>query len=234
MSEAVPIPLTGAPLPGAASRAATRSVRDRRLTETAPARCLCYAAFSELTASPHEVDPRPAVRQRAGVGTSLPYAAGLDALLVELGAAELPRLQAEYSGMFEVGSQGPPVPIREDLLTGQVGGTREDIVRFYEYFGYVLDEKFAWQPDHLSVELEFMHFLCFREAEGGADVLSFQLAQLDFCERHLARLVPLLASGVAELAPDALYTRVLMELKDFVRGDIEWQQGTVVAATGGN
>ena len=120
-----------------------------------------------------------------------------------MSGADLAGLRREYSGIFEVGSQGPPVPIREDLQTGQRAGTREEVVRFYEYFGYVLDDRFAWQPDHLSVELEFMHYLCFREAEAAseADALSFQLAQADFAERHLTAWLPLLAGNVAVLAP---------------------------------
>lgn len=209
-----------------------RIVRDRHATDTAPLRCVCYAACSELAASPHDLDPRPALRERIGIGAAIPYAAGLDALLAELAAAELPRLQAEYSGLFEVGSQGPPVPIREDLHSGQRAGIREDVVRFYDYFNYRLSEKFAWQPDHLSVELEFMHFLCYREARAGADALSYQLAQLDFAGRHLARWVPDFARSVAQLAPGSLYARAMGAVAGFVAGDHQWQQDTVLADGG--
>lgn len=192
------------------------------------ARCLCYAAFSELTASPHEIDPRPALQGRIGAGAGLAHAAGLDSLLIEVSAADIGTLRSEYSGLFEVGSQGPPVPIREDLQTGQRAGTREDIVRFYEYFGYTLDEKHAWQPDHLSVELEFMHFLCYRETQGSEQVLSFQLAQADFSERHILRWVPGLRAGVERVAPGSLYARVIVCLDDFVTGDFAWQSGTII------
>ena len=206
----------------------TRSVGNRHAAETAGLRCLCYAACSELVASPHEMDPRPALRDRVGACAAVPYASHLDPLLAEVSAAELARLRSEYSGLFEVGSQGPPVPIREDLQTGQRAGTREEVVRFYDYFGYVLDGKFAWQPDHLSVELEFMHYLCFREAsaEREADALSFQLAQADFTERHL-RWLPQLAANLDQLAPGSLYARVVEALRDFVGADHEWQLGTI-------
>jgi DMSO reductase family type II enzyme chaperone len=215
-----PIPPSTGPL---------RQVHNRFAEDTAPLRCLCYAAFSELTASPHDMDPRPALKQRIGLGEAVPYAAVLDGLLVEVANCELDSLRLQYSGLFEVGSQGPPVPIREDLQTGQRAGTREDVVRFYDYFGYTLGEKFAWQPDHLSVELEFMHYLCYREARSGADALSFQLAQLDFTERHLARWVPGFAAAVDQLAPHSLYGRVIAGLRDFVAGDFEWQVNTVTA-----
>lgn len=206
----------------------SRQVTGRQAAETAALRCLCYAACSELVASPHEVDPRPALRERAGLGDAVPHARALDPLLKEVAGAELARLRSEYSGLFEVGSQGPPAPIREDLQTGQRAGTREEVVRFYDYFGYVLDEKFAWQPDHLSVELEFMHYLCFREAEsaGEAGALSFQLAQADFAERHL-RWVPQLAANVDALAAGSLYARAVTAVRDFIAADLEWQMATI-------
>ena len=135
-------PLAGLPAPSVPDRI----VVDRQTTETAGLRCLCYAACSELVASPHDVDPRPSLRGRVGLGEAVPHASPLEPLLAEVSGADLARLRAEYSGMFEVGSQGPPAPIREDLQTGQRAGTREEVVRFYEYFGYVLDDKFAGSP----------------------------------------------------------------------------------------
>jgi DMSO reductase family type II enzyme chaperone len=209
-------------------------VTGRQVAETAALRCLCYAACSELVASPHEVDPRAALRERIGLGEAVPHARALEPLLAEVAGTELDRLRAEYSGLFEVGSQGPPAPIREDLQTGQRGGTREEVVRFYDYFGYVLDGKFAWQPDHLSVELEFMHYLCYREAQAGndADALSFQLAQADFSARHLAAWLPTLAANVDKIAAGALYARVVAAVRDFVAADQDWQLATIVDAGG--
>ncbi|MDP2323765.1 MAG: molecular chaperone TorD family protein [Gammaproteobacteria bacterium] len=207
----------------------TRQVIDRHAAETAALRCLCYAACSELVASPHEVDPRPALRERAGLGEAVPHARALDPLLIEVAGAELARLRSEYSGLFEVGSQGPPAPIREDLQTGQRAGTREEVVRFYDHFGYVLDEKFSWQPDHLSVQLEFMHYLCFREAGAASapDAVSFQLAQADFTARHLAGWVPQLAVSVDKIAAGSLYARVVAAVRDFVAADHQWQAATI-------
>ncbi|MEZ5565036.1 MAG: molecular chaperone TorD family protein [Gammaproteobacteria bacterium] len=131
---------------------------------------------------------------------------------------------------FEIGSQGPPAPIREDLQTGQRAGTREEVVRFYDYFGYVLEEKFEWQPDHLSVQLEFMHFLCYREsrADTATDALSFQLAQADFAERHLARWVPQLNDGVDKIAAGSLYARTVTAVMEFIVADHAWQLATIV------
>jgi len=211
--------------------AATRTVLPERAPEaTAAARCLCYAALSELASSPHDVDAREAAATRIGAAGALPFDAGpLDDPLGEFVAADADALRAEYSGLFEVGSQGPPVPIREDLQTGQKGGTREDIVRFYDYFGYRLGDRFAWAPDHLSVELEFMHYLCFHEAQEEDDRLSWQLGQADFAARHLANWLPALAAATARAAPGAFYARVMETVRDFVLADLAWQESTLRA-----
>lgn len=66
----------------------------------------------------------------------------------------------------------------------------EELMRFYEFFGLSRDAD-AEMPDHLSVELEFMHFLTHLEsqvADRPDDVASLRMAQRDFLSRHLKRL----------------------------------------------
>jgi len=205
-----------------------RVVRNRDTAQTAPPRCAAYAAWSELTASPHDLDARDALRARIGGFGGLPHAAGLDELLEDYLGFDTGGLKGQYSGLFEIGDDGPPVPIREDLHRGQRAGVREGLVRFYDYFGYGLDERFAWAPDHVSVELEFMHFLCFREASAVGDAMPFQLAQRDFSERHLNKWVPALAARVQDYAGDGIYVRVLAGLGDFIERDFIWQERTIV------
>lgn len=204
------------------------SASGRNAERTASARCACYALLSELACSPHDIDPRAGLHDKIGAGAALEYASGLDALLHEFVALDLDTLKLEYSALFEVGSDGPPCPIREDLQTGQRAGTREDLVRFYSYFNYKLEEKFAWAPDHLSVELEFMHFLCYREATFGPDAASYQLAQVDFSQRHLVRWVPKFARSVAKVASDSVYCRIIDAIDQFLTADHAWQCGTII------
>ncbi len=204
------------------------SVSERDARQTAAVRCACYAVMSELTCSPHDIDPRASLRDKIDIVTALDYAKGLDTLVREFVALDLDTLKYEYSALFEVGGDGPPCPIREDLQTGQRKGTREDLVRFYNYFNYQLEEKFAWAPDHLSVELEFMHFLCYREASAETDAASYQLAQVDFSERHPVSWVPELAGSVARVAPDSIYRRVIDTVEQFLTADYAWQCGTII------
>jgi len=209
------------------------SVSKRDAQQTAVARCACYAAVSELVCSPHDLDPRESLSEKIqgdkiDIGITLDYADGLNSLLKEFVELDLDRLKHEYSSLFEVGSDGPPCPIREDLQTGQRAGTREDLVRFYNFFNYKLEDKFAWAPDHLSVELEFMHFLCYLEASDAANALSYQLAQADFSARHLVRWVPGLANSVANTSPDSIYYRAIDSIEKFLVADYAWQSGTIV------
>jgi len=218
-----------------AEAALSRQVDEQaRIREhTAALRCACYAAWSELTASPHEVDTRDSLQDKRGAGGALGYGAGLDALIDEYLGRDPVELKREYSGLFEIGSDGPPVPIREDLQTGQRAGTREDLVRFHDYFGYALSQNFAWQPDHLSVELEFMHYLCYREATAESDALTFQLAQVDFAERHLLNWIGRPCDAVQEIAADSLYARILSLLMAFVAADVAWQRETICVSEQG-
>jgi len=208
------------------------SASERDSGQTAAARCSYYAALSELVCSPHDLDPRASLRDKIGIGAALDYSAGLDDLLREFVELDLDKLKYAYSALFEVGSDGPPCPIREDLQTGQRKGTREDLVRFYSYFNYKLEEKFAWAPDHLSVELEFMHFLCYREASAESGAASYQLAQVDFAERHLVCWVPELAKSTARIAPDSIYLRVIYTIEQFLTADYAWQCGTITTKDG--
>jgi DMSO reductase family type II enzyme chaperone len=202
----------------------------REASTSAPGRCVMYALCSDLAASPFDAEPAVAGKEVDISGLGLPYKlAGFQEVLDEWRHADREELKREYSGLFEVGSDGPPVPIREDLHRNQPAGVREDIVRFFEFFGYGLEESFAWAPDHLSVELEFMHFLIYQEAENTdvENAQSFQFAQHDFSQRHLYDWVPEMAERIRSQRPDSLYTRVIAVLSEFLQQDFNWQQSTI-------
>lgn len=119
--------------------------------------------------------------------------------LVEQGlidpALPLEDLEAEYLAAFEVGRDGPAVPLFEGMHRGETGrdGIVEDLLRFYEFFDVKLDETNREYPDHLVTELEFVAWLCMQEqaaAEKGDDPQPFRLAARDFLVRHLAAWLP--------------------------------------------
>ena len=194
--------------------------------KTAVLRSQGYELFSLLLSSPHDLDTKNKLNGIAGT-TGLPYSLDLSDLMNEFSQQDLVELKKQYSGLFEVGNDGPPAPIREDLFMLQPAGLREDLIRFYDYFGYTLSEKYQWQMDHLSIELEFMYFLCFQEHNSTEDRLSYQLAQLDFSTRHLINWVPNFQKTLKRISSDDMYTKIVVELNKFIEDDIEWQLGTI-------
>ncbi len=202
------------------------TIESQRQTEiTALPRATIYSLFSQLLSSPHELKPLSLSSDISYEGLPFDFYSReiIDSYLNDDPEA----LRLKYSVLFEVGDDGPPVPIREDLFLAQPAKLREDLVRFYDYFGYQLDEEFQWQMDHLSIELEFMHFLIIGELRSDNDELSFQLGQVDFQEKHLINWVPLLSKKLSTLDESDIYTKIVIELEDFLLKDQHWQKETI-------
>ena len=81
--------------------------------------------------------------------------------------------------------------------------------------------------DHLSIELEFMHFLIIGELRSDNDKLSFQLGQHDFLEKHLINWVPPFLKKLSTLDESDIYTKIVIELEDFLLKDQFWQKETI-------
>jgi DMSO reductase family type II enzyme chaperone len=103
----------------------------------------------------------------------------------------------------------------------------EELVRFYEHFG--LQTNAGDHPDHVSAELEFMHYLAFKETAAIAhqqDVPDLRRAQRDFLERHLCRWLPRLSRRIASAAgAPAFYTGVAALADGFARADLGYLRG---------
>jgi DMSO reductase family type II enzyme chaperone len=125
-------------------------------------------------------------------------------------------LGVEYTRLFDVGVSGPPCPLCGGLYTGARMKTMEEAVRFYNFFGLSLSGGPRELPDHLSTELEFLHFLAFQEARAlqeGKDPGSFRRAQADFVERHPGRWVPKLRVRVEQQEPMRFFPAVVGALE---------------------
>jgi DMSO reductase family type II enzyme chaperone len=152
--------------------------------------------YEELTGGAWE-------RQVAEATAALPFSLSLADLTLrpeELGSKDL---QAEYVRLFEVGLMGGP-PC--SLFAGHHETDRlrvmEELVRFYSFFDLRLTP--GRMPDHITVELEFMQFLAFREAEAieqGNDRESCLRAQRDFLKRQLGRFLARLSDKVRAHKP---------------------------------
>lgn len=123
-------------------------------------------------------------------------------------------LAIEYTRLFDVGPSGPPCPLYGGHYAGDRMKTMEEAIRFYNHFGLRPAESPRELPDHLVTELEFLHFLSFREAQAlgeGADTGPWCRAQRDFVQRHPGRWVPRLRERVEKQRPMPFY-RVLANL----------------------
>jgi DMSO reductase family type II enzyme chaperone len=109
-------------------------------------------------------------------------------------------MQSEYIRLFQIGGRrGPPCPLHAGHYARDRGRTLQNLIRFYNYFGFRVME--CVMPDHLAVQLEFMSELA---AGRAADAASEQRAQRDFLRIHLG-WTESLASRVAKAGPHPFY-----------------------------
>lgn len=126
--------------------------------------------------------------------------------------------RTEYIEAFDQGASSTAASIHEATFVDlDSSGLFEELVRFYEHFGLRRKED-AELPDHVSVELEFMHFLCELEhhaVQSGQDATSVRKAQCDFIDRHLTRLLKGTLQGLAGRPGNA--TELVESCIDFVK-----------------
>jgi TorA maturation chaperone TorD len=109
-------------------------------------------------------------------------------------------MQSEYIRLFQIGGRrGPPCPLHAGHYRRDRGRTLQNLIRFYNYFGFRVTE--CVMPDHLAVQLEFMSELA---AGGAADAASGQRAQRDFLRTHLG-WTETLANRVGKAGPHPFY-----------------------------
>lgn len=122
--------------------------------------------------------------------------------------------ESEYIRLFDVGAAGPPCPLYGGVYLGDRMKVMEEATRFYNFFHLKLSPDIRELPDHITTELEFLHYLTFREAEArqlGNDPSSLMRAERDFLARHLCRWVPRLKERLAKQKPPPFF----LSLVDF-------------------
>ncbi len=126
---------------------------------------------------------------------------------------KLSDLQAEHRRVFSnvITLDCPPYEtlFGNDHVFGQAH-TMGDIAGFYRAFGVELSKDIHERMDHLSVELEFMHFLAYKESyarcHDGADKIQVVVdAQKKFVKEHIGRWVPLFARMLVRKADNGFY-----------------------------
>jgi DMSO reductase family type II enzyme chaperone len=111
--------------------------------------------------------------------------------------------EAEFVRILDAGPGGPPCPLYEGKYAGNRMGNMEELVRFYNNFGLSVAEAQEREiPDHITTELEFMHYLTFKEVlalQRNEDPSPYAFAEIDFLKRHPAKWLPQLHQKIQKV-----------------------------------
>ena len=154
-------------------------------------------------------------RLAAEIAPGLPYALEVPpGLTLDGESTPYVEFESEYIRLFDVGAAGPPCPLYGGVYGGDRMKVMEEATRFYNFFGLRLSPDMRELPDHITTELEFLHYLTFREVEArqqGGDVPSLLRAERDFLARHLCAWVPKMRTRLAKQSAGSFYP-ALVEL----------------------
>lgn len=117
------------------------------------------------------------------------------------GGTSYAEFESEFIRLFDVGAAGPPCPLYGGVYIGDRMKVMEDATRFYNFFHLRLSPEMRELPDHITTELEFLHYLTFRQADMPQDapeVGSLLRAERDFLARHLCKWMPHLQARLAK------------------------------------
>lgn len=131
-----------------------------------------------------------------------------------------------FASAFEAGQTG--ISLRESAYSTKTENEiLEDTFRFYEHFGLNFSAgELRELPDMLPVELEFMHYLAYLQAQSVDDgtIKGLILAQADFHKRHLISWTPSLVKVLIERASGRLYDELILLLHGFLLVDGDYLQ----------
>ncbi len=148
----------------------------------------------------------------------------VDLLIAE---GDYEEFNSEFMRLFEVGSPNPPCPLYESWYLGGQKGIFKELVSYYNFFDLSVSEA-RELPDHLRIELDFMHFLTFKEVEkvhGGMEAGPFTRASRDFIKRHLDRWVPRLRQKMTDSEALEFYQGLAGLLETFIGCEVSFLDG---------
>jgi putative dimethyl sulfoxide reductase chaperone len=143
---------------------------------------------------------------------------------------DLARLKLEYNRLF-VGPGKLPCPPyesvhrsdRPEMELGLVlGPSTSEVKKAYAEAGLVIGPAFRDLPDHIAVELEFMHFLCTKELESKGDGAKWHRMQKEFVRSHLKPWVGAFAAKTVAEAKSPFYRLAATLLDEFVKDETEY------------
>jgi len=140
-------------------------------------------------------------------------------------------LRVEYNRLF-VGPGRLPCPPYEsvyrkdraaDEMGTLMGPSALDVKSRYAEAGLEISKSFKDYPDHVAVELEFMNFLCSKEAATTDDVEKEDLRrkQREFLEKHIRKWAGEFSDRVLKNTNSLFYKTAASFLKEHVDDELE-------------
>ena len=137
-------------------------------------------------------------------------------------------LQVDYAKLFLGPFAMTAPPYGSVYLEGKqqlMGNSTLDALKRYREAGLKIADAFKDPPDHITVELEFMSFLIFKEIEsithGGVESADAHFKkQLLFLENHLGAWAPQFADNILQHSETEFYRNLAKLTKVFIMQDI--------------
>jgi TorA maturation chaperone TorD len=208
------------------------------------ARATVYKALAECYYPPGETTLQH-VRQlgrnlRAVCPPAAEAADRMEAALLEHGGVE--GLAIDHARLFVGPFALLAPPYGSVYLEGErrlMGDSTLAVGECYREDGLEVTAGFNGTPDHIAVELEFMHFLVVKELDALAGgylerAQNFRQKQRAFLERHLAAWVPDFSRSVEEQAHTQFYQNLAATTRIFIESDFDLCRGEMPALIGGS
>ncbi|MGQ9554983.1 MAG: TorD/DmsD family molecular chaperone [Anaerolineae bacterium] len=201
------------------------------MVELARLRQGCYRLAAALFLYPNRsrwanlIGAARELKQENGSLGLFPFFGPWQRLLTTLLNEDCRKIEGEYIRLFVVNPQAPPYESfyldPERQITGWIVAGLE---REYTERGLAVSTPLQEPPDHVAVELEFMAFMCGREAEAwerkvvreGAHLLQ---SEERFLDSHLKRWFPAFLRQVAVTSRTDLYGAAVEAVYAFLHHD---------------
>jgi len=142
---------------------------------------------------------------------------------------DLEPLKVDFSKLFVGPYQLSAAPYGSVYLEGErkmMGDSTQDVRNRYREAGLDTAQTFKDAPDHIAAELEFMHYLIFKEIEAFANsdietAIGFIQTQKSFLEDHLMTWVPQFADRIIEYAENPFYPNLARATEMFLKENYE-------------
>ncbi|MFH2060988.1 MAG: molecular chaperone TorD family protein [Pseudomonadota bacterium] len=166
---------------------------------------------------------------------ALPY---INTMISELNTQSIDILTVEYTRLF-IGPYSLPAPPYGSIYIEKerkvMGDSTMDALKHYQDFGLEIAGSLKEVPDHITIELEYLYFLIFKEIESiqfnDPEVTqTYMIEQVSFLTDHLNRWVPDFTKNIVVNSGIEFYRSLANMTKTFIEEDIDFLEGVYKSA----